>query len=304
MKPNKKAELAHWIRRQLGAPLVDVMVESSQMEDCIDLACDHFSEFAGGVGHEESVVLIRTRTAEEKEEFRNSATVVTSSSPASGAEMLWMGEYQLPRDVFALTETLRADPRAYEGSREPIERSLTYASEYGMAGGLAGTNSIGGTYGFFYPGAASYSSYYGSAGGQGTRSTGGGIDLVSYELGLQYLEMMQQRYTIKTYAQFLEQSRKVRFTPVPKENGIIALSCWVRVCDEHLYENLWVKRYAKALAMKQIAFNVKKYTGASFPGGANIDGDFYLSEAKEEIEKLEQQLKDNDFGFPPGFFIG
>lgn len=304
MKPNKKAELAHWIRRQLGAPLVDVMVESSQMEDCIDLACDHFTEFSGGVGHEEGICLIRTRTAAEKEECKQTGTHITSGSPASGSEMIWLSEYQLPRDVFALTETLRADPRTYSGTREPIERSLGYAESFGMAGGLAGTNSIGGTYGFFYPGAASYSSYYGSRGGQGTRSTGGGIDLVSYELGLQYLETMQQMFTIKTYAQFMEQSRKVRFTPTPREGGILALSCWFRVVDEVLYDNLWVKNYAKALAMKQIAFNVKKYTGASFPGGATIDGDFYLSEAKEEIEKLEQQLRDNNHGYPPGFFVG
>ena len=303
MKPNKKAELAHWIRRRLGAPLVDAMIESSQMEDCIDYACDWFTEHAGGVGHEEQIILLRTRTIDEMNELRGSITPTTDTSSPSGNTMIWASEYELPKNVFAVSETLMRDTRM-TGTREPIERALNYADQFGMVAGLAGGNSMGGASGFFYPGATSFSSAYGSSGGQGTRPAGGGIDLVSYEIGLQYLETLRQNYTIKIATQFLEQKRTVRLTPTPSANGLLALSVWSRVYDEYLYDNLWVKQYALAEAKKQIGYNTKKYTGITFPGGGSIDGDFYLSEGKEEIAKLEQEIKDNMYNYPPGFYVG
>jgi hypothetical protein len=303
MKPDTKAELAHWIRRRLGAPLVDAMIESSQMEDCIDFACDWFSEHAGGVGHEEQIILIRTRTAEENNELRSSVSSTTDTTAPSGNTMIWASEYQLPKCVFALSHVLEAD-RRMTGNREPIERALNYADQFGMTAGLAGGNSMGGAMGFFYPGATSISSGYGSPGGQGTRPAGGGIDLVSYEIGMQYMEMIRQQYTVKINAQFLEQKRTVRFSPAPSARGLLALAVWSRVYDEYLYDNLWVKQYALALAKKQIGYNTKKYTGITFPGGGSIDGDFYLSEGKEEIQKLEEEIANNMYNYPPGFFVG
>ena len=303
MKPNTKAELAHWIRRRLGAPLVDAMIESSQMEDCIDFACDWFTEHAGGVGHEEQIIFIRTRTVAEENEIRGSVSSMTADSAPSGSLKMWVSEYQLPRNIFALSNVLEADNRS-SGNREPIERALNYADQFGMVAGLAGGNSMGGAMGFFYPGATSFSSAYGSPGGQGTRPAGGGIDLVSYEIGLQYMEMLRQQYTVKINAQFLEQERRVRFTPKPSQAGLIALRAWARVHDEHLYDNLWVKQYALALAKKQIGYNTKKYVGITFPGGGSIDGDFYLNEGKEEIQKLEEEIGNNLYNYPPAFFVG
>jgi hypothetical protein len=59
MRPyKKKRELSDWIRRRLGAPFMDPMIDTTQIDDCIDAACDFFGEFAGGIGNVESVLLI------------------------------------------------------------------------------------------------------------------------------------------------------------------------------------------------------------------------------------------------------
>ena len=59
MRPNqKKRELASWIRRQLGEPVIDVLIDPIQIDDAIDNAIDFFGEHAGGIGHEESLLVI------------------------------------------------------------------------------------------------------------------------------------------------------------------------------------------------------------------------------------------------------
>jgi hypothetical protein len=59
MRPNKKRrELANYIRRQLGQPVVDVLIDSTQIDDAIDHAVDYFGEHAGGIGHEESMIIV------------------------------------------------------------------------------------------------------------------------------------------------------------------------------------------------------------------------------------------------------
>lgn len=305
MKPRNISELAEWIRKRLGSPLVDAMIETSQLEDCIDFACDYFTEHAGGIGHEEQIMLIKTMSREDIAELYESEQNVADEEAPRVSRLIWRSEYQLPRCVYAISDTLQSNPLIFSRHTEPIGRNLAYAETFGGIGGLAGPNTMGGAYGFFFPGATSFSSAYGSAGGQGTRPAGGGIDLVSYEIGLQYMEMLRQQYSVKLNAQFMEQKRRVRFSPAPSEDGLIALSVWSRVYDEYLYDNLWIKQYALAQAKIQIAHNVKKYSGVTFPGGGQIDGDFYLSEGKESVEKLEQQLRDNDYSYPPqAFYLG
>lgn len=59
MRPyRKKRDLANWIRRKLGSPVIDVVLDSTQLDDCIDQATDFFGEHAGGIGNEDTIIAI------------------------------------------------------------------------------------------------------------------------------------------------------------------------------------------------------------------------------------------------------
>lgn len=59
MRPyRKKRELNDWILRKLGKPVIDVLIDPTQIDDCIDDACDRFGEFAGDIGNEKGIILI------------------------------------------------------------------------------------------------------------------------------------------------------------------------------------------------------------------------------------------------------
>lgn len=69
-----------------------------------------------------------------------------------------------------------------------------------------------------------------------------------------------------------------------------------------MYGESWLKHYSTALIKKQWASNLKKFQGLQLPGGVTIDGDKLYDEAKQEIEKLESDLRDKSA--PLEFFMG
>lgn len=85
----------------------------------------------------------------------------------------------------------------------------------------------------------------------------------------------------------------------------ILVECY-RVLDPvdapRMYGEQWLKHYVTALLKKQWATNMKKFQGLQLPGGVTIDGDKLYAEAKEEIDKLETDLRDKSA--PLEFFMG
>jgi hypothetical protein len=305
--------LIDWLYKKLGQGAVRPPITHPQLEDSIDEALDYFTHYAGGVGHEEQYAFIEvTEENIEVERDEDNHVIIEVDEQeedcrlpdiSGSAFIRYKHEYQLPRSVVAIGNVMPNNCSLGRSNEPILERGFRLTTLGAASTGL-GSAAFGAT------GNALWSSYgglfgsYGGSGGQGTRGAGGGADLVSYELALGYFEMLRQKYTIKMDAQFMEQSRKVRFSPGPRHEGYIILPVWARVQDSELYDNIWIRRYALAQCKMQIAYNVKKYDGSPFPGGAKVDGDFYLSEGKEEVEKLEQQIRDNEHSYPPGFFMG
>lgn len=315
MKVRTKEDLSDWVRRQLGEPVVDVILDASQMDDCIDEAIEYFTEHAGAHGNEEQyMAIIQTQRIDELGGMPTTAEMVTASAHGV-AQFVFKAEYQLPRNVLAVTNstldmgtfapTINGKWVTSPNSSDPMLGYAFAAAETFNSpsiGGVGGATMGGG---LFYPG-VSFSDFsgfnsYGSRGG--SRSGGGGVDVITYELSMQYMEMLKQRYTVKVQTQFLEAQRKVRITPRPQCYGCVLLPVWCRVADPDLYDQIWIRRYTLALCKKVIGMNTKKYEGMTFPGGATINGEFYYTEGKEEIEKLEQEISDNKYGEPPDSFL-
>lgn len=85
----------------------------------------------------------------------------------------------------------------------------------------------------------------------------------------------------------------------------LLIECY-RVLDPatapRMYGESWLKHYTTALIKKQWGTNLKKFSGMQLPGGVTIDGDKIYQEAKDEIEKLEQDLRDKSA--PLEFMMG
>jgi len=407
MKPNrKKRELANWIRRRLGQPIVDVLIDTTQLDDAIDFAVDFFGTHAGGIGNEESLLIICPEQVKydatgkpchpkpKKGRWRTivdpltcastgtsgTTTPPTTSDPTTACSPLdctsitpvntteecirYGGEDNDPNtgyqgDLNAQCLAFNLDPccptetnpgPGWCGDGIPDPHCFTEIGQYNAnADGpywiegdttqspyvTQGSFVFKTVYdvpkdiisivcglekgkGFGYGGVGGFSDseealfspmhlFLNNGGlglGSGGMAGGGFMDLVSLELGLQYIEMFRTMYTVKLHAQLLELQHKVKISPAPTSAGLIGLLVNRKVPDEYLYEHIWVKEYAEALCMIQIGTNANKYSNANFPGGASINAAFYLDEGKSKREKLEEQITNGMYAEPPGFFWG
>ncbi|MCS7316915.1 MAG: hypothetical protein NZZ41_01145 [Candidatus Dojkabacteria bacterium] len=317
MKIQTRAALIDWIYKALGSPAVRPPITEEQINNIIDDAIDYYTLHAGGTGHEEDYVLIETKPVEYTQITEDNKLVFQTKEYEDTSHLckdeqtvpflVYKQEYQLPKNVVAVGDIMSVFRSGIGYVTEPIlERAFNLTSLGLTATGIAGLQGAG--YGvtgtsLWTPGSFGLFNSFGSRGGEGTRGAGGGADLIGYELGLQYLELIRQRYTIKMDVQFLEESKKIRLSPAPKAQGFVLLPVWVRTADEHLYGNIWIRRYIAALCKIQCGYNVSKYTGITFVGGATVNGEFYIREGKEEKEKLEEELKNNAYNYPPRFYF-
>lgn len=69
-----------------------------------------------------------------------------------------------------------------------------------------------------------------------------------------------------------------------------------------VWNDPWLKQYVEALFKKQWAVNLKKFQGMQLPGGVTIDGQSMYLEATQEIQQLEDDLRDKSA--PLGFMVG
>ena len=70
-----------------------------------------------------------------------------------------------------------------------------------------------------------------------------------------------------------------------------------------VYNDIYLKRYVTALFKKQWGANLSKFNGVTMIGGVSLNGQQIFSEALQEIEKLEQEIR-NTFELNPAMMIG
>jgi hypothetical protein len=75
------------------------------------------------------------------------------------------------------------------------------------------------------------------------------------------------------------------------------------VATTKAYSDRWLKAYATALIQRQWGYNLMKFGGVELIGGVTMNGAEILGEAKENIAKLEQEIKSR-YEPPVDFFMG
>jgi hypothetical protein len=79
------------------------------------------------------------------------------------------------------------------------------------------------------------------------------------------------------------------------------------ILDPNDYTKVWndrlLKKLSTAYIKKQWGTNMKKFQGMQLPGGIMMNGQQIFNEAVQEIQELEQQIRDT-FEQPPQFILG
>lgn len=57
-----------------------------------------------------------------------------------------------------------------------------------------------------------------------------------------------------------------------------------------VYKDRWLQNYATAKIKYQWGSNLTKFNGMQLPGGVTFNGEQILSDAREEIQRLEEDM--------------
>jgi len=119
----------------------------------------------------------------------------------------------------------------------------------------------------------------------------GQFTLLSYHLVLSYIEDLRRYVSGKYRMQYNQWNRQLFVEPDPDSTQLAMLEVETKIDAEYLYDSDWVEDYATQKCKYLIGEIRSKYSGATLPGiGATLNGETMKSEAKEEMDRLKEQL--------------
>lgn len=273
-KPQSRAELKDYCMRRLGWPVVQINVDDSQIEDRVDDALQFFAEY-----HFDGV---------ERTYFSKQVT----------QEDIDNGYIDLTKPTLADTDTdgivIKAAP-AIDPDGKSIISVVRCFQLFDTLGGL----------GMFD---AKYQMALNDL--FGLRTNTYGDSLIGYNLTRSHMQMLQDMLTPEKSIRFSRVTNKIYVETNWKEKmtkGDYLVFEAYRILNPALYPEIYndrlLKMYLTALIKLQWGLNLSKFSGMSLPGGVSFNGTNMASEAKAEVEKIEEEVQSH-YELPPQGFIG
>lgn len=272
-QPSSRAELKEYCLKQLGKPVLEINVDDDQIDNLIDDAIQYFHErHYDGI---ERVYLKHKITPTEKETIKQTGISTTQSATVVGAGLTSISYVEgvnylpLPDSIIGVNSVLKLNSSTVSDGLFNIKYQLFLNDVY----------------------------YYGA------------LDLLNYSMVKRYLEDLDHVLNPQAMIRFNKTNHKlyldIDWTEVG-QNEYLIIDCYRIINPSEatkVYNDFWLKRYLTALIKKQWGMNMIKFNGVQLPGGIVLNGRQIYEDGLAEIEKLEEQLK-NEYELPPIDLIG
>ena len=289
MAVTSREELINYSLRKLGYPVIDINCSEEQISDCVDDAIQKFQEFSSEGNfidwwrHEISEEDIYNQFIEVPDDIMDIQKMIPFDEMGNG-DALFDTEYQMNNQMFGGTYGGQSITEYVMGKMFMSTTDLIFNEKenwrFKRHNGKLYIDADWGDRNWL----KQYPLY----------ETGGKIILE--QANLQSLETPE--YLIYD----VEQSSIAKigdFYP-----GMILIFEVTRAIDtQKIYNDPWLKKYTTELIRKQWGTNLSKFDGVQLPGGITINGDRLVSEARENIERLDEELLDV-YRAPLGVYIG
>ena len=135
------------------------------------------------------------------------------------------------------------------------------------------------------------------------------VTLVPYYMAMEHLSLMSELLVGK---QPIRYNRHKNRCYIDMEWKNIAVGEYLlieayEVVDPDVYTDVWSDRWLQNYTASKIKYqwgtNLTKFSGMSLPGGVQFNGDRILSDAQQEIEKMEAEMI-SSYSLPVADMIG
>ena len=279
-QPASRTELIDYVKRQLGAPVLEINVADEQLDDLVDDALQYFHE-----RHFDGVMQTYLKykiTEEDIERGRtrgdnNTAGIVTTTASATidGSSVNFSYEensnyLQIPPSVIGINKIFH-----FDGSNTITNNMFSVKYQLFL-------NDI----------------YY-----------WGSTDILTYYMTKTYLEDINFLLTTDKQIRFNQRQDRlyldIDWSSVTADDYII-IDCW-RLLDPNDFSRVWndsfLKKYLTALVKRQWGQNLIKFQGVKLPGGIELNGRQIYDDAEKDLEIIREQMS-NTYELPPLDMIG
>ena len=128
------------------------------------------------------------------------------------------------------------------------------------------------------------------------------VDIISYSVLEMYSKTVNRAIEAKSSFTYNPRTNQLIFENTPQVSETWGLEVLITISEDDSYEDDWLQEYATALCKYQYGWNLAKME-RNLPGATRINYTLMMDEAKLEIEKLEEELK-NEHIAPIPIFIG
>ena len=137
------------------------------------------------------------------------------------------------------------------------------------------------------------------------------VNMQYFEITMEHLEMISSYFRLDRTFTFNKATNRLysHSGKIIEGNKILLRAYQAVIPDESssyaldVFNDEWIKKYSTALIKQQWGANMKQFDGMPLPGGITINGQQVWDEAKEEIEKLEEEFSLN-YELPANFIVG
>lgn len=276
-KPATRTELKDYCLRQLGSPVLEINVDTQQLEDRIDEALQYFQEHHyDGM---ERTYLKHKITAEDVTRFQDTNVSYSTTNPDAATWEIRNNFIELPDNVIGVQKVFGVSSNFVRNDLFGLSNQYYLMDLFSISSG----------------GAFSY----------------GNMDLTNYFMIKQYFETVDMVLNTGNFVEYRYNKRQDRLyidIDVKRihEDSYLVLDCSV-VLDPNTftdaYNDNFLKKYTTALFKRQWGQNLIKFNNVQLPGGVSLNGRQIYEDAIKEIFDIEEKML-TEYSLPPLDMIG
>tara|TARA_Y100000004_G_scaffold19283_1_gene19821 strand:+ start:463 stop:1278 length:816 start_codon:yes stop_codon:yes gene_type:complete len=259
-KPTSKDQLKDYIKRKLGAPVLEINVDDDQLDDRVDEALQYFYTY-----HYDGTIKVYLKHQISETKKTTMKTNETFTESAAGThdyddeQVLQQKNYIVLPDF--VTSVVRMWPFNDNANLNMFD--LRYQLRLNDLYDLTSTN------------------------------------ILYYEQVQQHISLLDRVLVGRQPVRFNQHMNRLYLdmdVDMINANEYIIIECYRKIDPTDftdVYDDMWLKRYATALVKYQWGENLSKFQGIALPGGVTLDASQMKSEAQEEIQRLEEESRLN-----------
>lgn len=142
-----------------------------------------------------------------------------------------------------------------------------------------------------------------------TFGTMGGYELLSYQMKLNHLSLIEELLVGKIPVRFQKHMNRLHLdwnwaTDAQVDEYIIIEAFKIINPETYtdVYNDMWLKKYITALFKEQWGQNLSKHSGVQILGGVTLNGREMMEDARGELQVLREEMS-SKYELPPDFYM-